>query len=104
MPQARQVTESLCKKQINAFAQICNEYIGGKETEMTFEQALGYFEQNCVGISKSVAQQFKESQASLADRIAQVEPKIAQVFSEGNHETDAAYLILNRLAGISDET
>ena len=69
-PQARKVTEALCKRQIDALAHISIGYVIGQQTELTFSQALNFFEQNCLGISKFAAKQYKDSQAPLANRIA----------------------------------
>ena len=40
---AQQATEALHKRQLEALASICIDYISGNETDYTYDQATGYF-------------------------------------------------------------
>ena len=46
---------------------------------------------------------FKESFGTLDERLAQLKTTVAQGFLGMNHDSESAYLILSRLATISDE-
>ena len=100
---AQQATETLHKKQLEALASICIDFISGKESEITYDQATSYFMQNCLGISKFNVKNFKESFGSLPERLAQLKTSVSPGFLGMNHDAESAYLVLSRLAGISDE-
>lgn len=56
----------LFKKQLEAMTAITADYIDGKHDETTFEQAVIFYNQNCIGLAKQVKKQYLESYESLA--------------------------------------
>ena len=51
-PVARLASNQLYKKQMEAITAIATDYLDDQENEVTFNQAVNFFEQNCVGLTK----------------------------------------------------
>ena len=51
-PVARLASNQLYKKQMEAITSIAADYLDDQENEVTFNQAVDFFEQNCVGLTK----------------------------------------------------
>ena len=60
-PTVQEASNQLMKKQVEAISSIAVDYLTGKETEVTFDQAVSFFDQNSIGLSGSNRSRFDDN-------------------------------------------